>query len=349
MTIGIVGGGQLGRMLALAGRRLGLRFVVLEPKADPPAGAAAPVIQAAYDDPDALRQLADRVDVVTYEFENVPVEAARMLEKWVPVRPGPAALELAQDRLTEKRGLRAMGVGTADFEPVAHPEDLLRALEVLGSPVVLKARRLGYDGKGQSIVRGPGDVDGAWEVLGGVPAIAEAFVPFDRELSQVAARGSDGSMAFYPLVENHHQEGILRTTIAPAPDLTPELIDHAQRSVRSLAEHLDYIGVITVELFQIGSDLLANEIAPRVHNSGHWTQDGAVTCQFENQVRAVAGLPLGSADPRPGRTFMTNLIGDEPRLDELLADPRVKVHLYDKSPRPGRKLGHVNRIESEGP
>ncbi len=345
MKVGVLGGGQLGRMLALAGHRLGIRCRFLEPGEDPPAAAVGEVLRAEYDDREALAALVAGVDVVTYEFENVPVVAVETLAPSVPVRPSPAALELAQDRLVEKDGLRALGIETADYRAVGSLDELRRALDELGPPVVVKARRMGYDGKGQSVVRSEAELTDAWARLGGAPAIAEAFVPFDRELSLVAVRGLDGEMVFYPLVENHHDEGILRTTIAPAPEVTSGLTARARGYVRALADSLDYAGVVALELFQVGDRLLANEVAPRVHNSGHWTQDGAVTCQFENHLRAVTGLRLGSAELAGERTVMTNLIGEMPDLAELLADPAAHVHLYEKAPRPGRKIGHVNVVE----
>ncbi len=345
MKVGVLGGGQLGRMLALAGHRLGIRCRFLEPAERPPAAAVGEVVRAAYDDPAGLDALADGVDVVTYEFENVPVGAVQALAPLVPVRPGPAALELAQDRLAEKDGLRALGIDTADYRAVGSEAELNRALAELGAPVVLKARRMGYDGKGQAIIHSGADIAEAWSGLGGGPGIAEAFVPFDRELSLVAVRGVGGDLAFYPLVENHHDQGILRTTIAPAPNISAGLTERARAYVRAILESLDYVGVIALELFQVGDDLFANEVAPRVHNSGHWTQDGAVTCQFENHLRAVTGLPLGSTEPRGSGTVMTNLIGSVPELPDLLADPAARVHLYAKTPRPGRKVGHVNVAE----
>lgn len=344
MKVGILGGGQLGRMLALAGRRLGMTFRFLEPSPDPPVAGLGEVIQADYDDREALEGFARGLDVVTYEFENVPVDAARWLSDRVPVHPDPAALEVAQDRSVEKRTFEQMGIPTAPFRDVAVARQLAQAVNELGLPLVLKTRRLGYDGKGQAVIRSTADLDEAWKSVDGVRCIAEAFVPFERELSVVAARSRDGQMAFYPLVENEHREGILRRTVAPAPDVAPELQEQAHAAVRRIAEGTRYCGVLALELFQVGDKLLANEMAPRVHNSGHWSQDGAVTCQFENHLRAVVGLPLGSTALVAPRTVMTNLIGSSDPLEELLVDPRARVHLYEKAPRPGRKIGHVNVV-----
>jgi 5-(carboxyamino)imidazole ribonucleotide synthase len=343
MKVGILGGGQLGRMLALDGLPLGLEFRFLEPASDPPAGHLGDVVVGAYDDPGAVDRFSPGLDVVTYEFENVPVESAHRLEASLPVHPAPAALDMAQDRLAEKEGFRSLGIGTAPFVPVSSLEDLRKAADELGFPSVLKTRRLGYDGKGQAVLRSPADLEPAWERIGGVPLILEGFVAFDRELSIIGARGLDGSIEDYPLVQNHHEDGILRVSVAPAPDLNPELQDQADSIMRAVFEALGYVGVLAIELFQVGDRLLANEMAPRVHNSGHWTQDGAETSQFENHLRAVTGMPLGSARAR-GHSTMVNLLGSLPDLDRVLTLPGVHLHLYGKSPRPGRKLGHVNVV-----
>lgn len=340
--LGILGGGQLGRMMALAGRPLGFRFHFLEPKDGPPVTDLGPVIQAAYDDPDALSRLARATDVVTYEFENVSLEAARILSELGPLHPAPAALAMAQDRLDEKAGFQALGIPVAPHAPVETREELHEALEVLGYPAVLKTRRMGYDGKGQAVLQSPEDVASAWDRLGPRgPLILEGFVSFQRELSQVAVRGLDGEVAFYPLTENVHREGILVESLAPAPNVTSALTDQAQGFLRDLLSHLEYVGVLAVEFFQTPQGLVANEMAPRVHNSGHWTQDGAECSQFENHVRAVTGLPLGSTKAR-GPIRMLNLLGEVPDARRLLELPGVHLHLYEKAPRPGRKLGHVN-------
>jgi 5-(carboxyamino)imidazole ribonucleotide synthase len=353
LRVGILGGGQLGRMLGLAGIPLGMRFRFLEPAPDPPAGAVGEVVAGAYDDLAALERLARDVDLVTYEFENVPAAATEWLVgHGVPVFPPPAALAVAQDRLAEKTTFRSLGIPTPDFRTVGSLEDLHAGVAALGVPAVLKTRRMGYDGKGQVLIRERAGVEAAWQELGArrevqggetgpAELLLEAFVPFRRELSIVAARGRDGSLAFYPLVENVHRGGILVRTTAPAPDADGDLKDLAEGYIRALLQHLDYVGVLALELFQVRDGLLANEIAPRVHNTGHWTQDGAVTSQFENHLRAVAGWPLGSpAVTRP--TVMLNLLGSAPPPETLLAEGAVHLHLYDKAPRPGRKIGHVN-------
>ncbi len=345
MKIGILGGGQLGRMLALAGHRLGFRFRFFEPAENPPVAHLGEVVCADYSDTRALERFVDGLDVVTYEFENVPVDAARWIAERVPVHPDPAALELAQDRSVEKRGFQQLDIRTADFREVSSSAELAGAAADLGFPLVVKTRRFGYDGKGQAVLRSEQGVDAAWAAVKGAPSIAEALVPFERELSIVAARASTGEMAYYPIVENEHQEGILRRTIAPAPNLTAALSAQARDAVQRVANSTHYCGVLALELFQVGDQLIANEMAPRVHNSGHWSQDGAVTCQFENHLRAIAGLPLGSTDVIGSGTVMTNLIGSMASRAELLADPRARVHLYDKAPRPGRKIGHVNVVD----
>ncbi|HKA04407.1 MAG TPA: 5-(carboxyamino)imidazole ribonucleotide synthase, partial [Acidimicrobiales bacterium] len=325
-TVGVIGGGQLGRMLALAGVPLGVRCVVVEPADDSPAAPVADVIQAPFDDPAALATLAARSDVVTVELEQVPVDALSRVAKDVPVRPSPTAVAIAQDRRAEKLAFAAAGIATAPWADhvVAFP-----------AGTVVKRRTGGYDGRGQVLVAADAPVDG---VLDG-DCISEELVPFDRELSIVAARGLDGTVACYPVVENRHAEGILRTTLAPAPGLTPGLQAQAEAIARALLESLDYVGVLAVELFQVGAALLANEMAPRVHNSGHWTIEGSATSQFEQHLRAVCGWPLGSTDARP--TAMVNIIGSLPEVPAVLAVPGAHLHLYGKAPRAARKLGHV--------
>ena len=336
MNIGVLGGGQLGRMLALAGYPLGHGFVFLDLAPEALDGLGSRIV-AAPDDPQALDELAARVDLVTYEFENVPVTAVRALAQRVPVYPGPAALEVSQDRLHEKTLFGELGIPTAPFAAVDSRAGLERALSEIGLPAVLKTRRLGYDGKGQAVLRERRDADAAWAALGETPCILEAFVAFSRELSCLGVRGRDGAMAFYPLAENRHEGGILRRSLAPAPDAP-----HTEASalVRCLAEHLDYVGVLALELFEAGGTLLANEMAPRVHNSGHWTMEGAETSQFENHVRALTGAPLGST-AAIGCSGMLNLIGGWPEPSAILAVPGAHLHLYGKTPRPGRKVGHV--------
>lgn len=339
-TVGILGGGQLGRMLALAGYPLGLRFRFLDPAPDAPVRDLAELVVAGYDDDAALARFAAGLDAITYEFENVPDAAARRLAELAPLFPPPGALAAAQDRLTEKSFFRDLGIPTAPFRAVDSRADLAAALAAIGVPAVLKTRRLGYDGKGQAVLRSQADLEPAWQALGGVPLILEGFVAFDRECALLAARGRDGATACYPLVENAHRAGILRRTLAPAPNLTPDLQTRAEDLAARVLAALDYVGVLAVELFQVGADLLANEMAPRVHNSGHWTIEGAETSQFEQHLRAGLGLPLGDPTPR-GHSAMLNLIGGVPDMAATLAVPGAHVHLYGKAPRPGRKLGHI--------
>jgi 5-(carboxyamino)imidazole ribonucleotide synthase len=340
MRLGILGGGQLGRMLALAAHPLGIGCRLLEPITPAAAAGVAEVVPGRYDDPDMLDRFVTRLDAVTYEFENVDVAAVEQLEGRVPVRPGRRALEVAQDRLTEKTFFRDHGIETVRFAPADSLDELEAAVEEVGLPAVLKTRRLGYDGKGQVVIRKRGGVKLAWEAVGGVPLILERFVPFDRELSILSVRDPAGAIAFYPLVENHHEEGILRLSFAPAPGVIPALEARAQEYGRRVLEALDYVGVLAIELFQVGDRLLANEMAPRVHNSGHWTLEGAETSQFENHVRAVLGLPLGETAMR-GHAAMVNLIGTWPEPGEVLVHPHAHLHLYGKEPRPGRKVGHI--------
>ena len=340
MTIGILGGGQLGYMLALAGYPLGLHFRFLDPSPEAPVGRIAQRVTADYSDQAALEKFANGLELVTYEFENVPVEAARFLAERVPVYPPPAALEAAQDRLAEKSLFRKLGIATTEFVPVSNAGELDAAVKALGLPAVLKTSRMGYDGKGQWILRTSEDVARAKSELPAVALILERFVPFTRELSVLAVRSRTGETAIYPLVENHHRNGILRLSLAPAPRLDAEIQRAAERAANRVLESLKYVGVLAIEFFEHSHELLANEMAPRVHNSGHWTIEGAVTSQFENHLRAVLGLPLGSTGPA-GHCAMLNLIGDLPESAEVLAVPDAHLHLYGKSPRPGRKLGHV--------
>lgn len=341
MNIGILGGGQLGRMIALAGYPLGFRFRCYDPVDEACVDPLAERVRGAWDDRDALARFAASLDVVTYEFENVPVETVRTLEALgVSVLPGARALEVSQDRLLEKQFLNAQGVATAPFAAVDSEDALRDGVARLGLPAVLKTRRGGYDGKGQMVLRSDEDVAAAWAELGAVPLILEGFVAFDRELSIVAARDRAGNVACYPLVQNVHREGILRLTFAPASEVTEALQARAERWVRAVLDALDYVGVIAIELFERGGELVANEMAPRVHNSGHWSIDGAVTSQFEQHVRAVAGLPLGATAPR-GASLMVNVIGAAPETARVAAVEGAHVHLYDKAPRAGRKIGHV--------
>jgi 5-(carboxyamino)imidazole ribonucleotide synthase len=340
MTIGILGGGQLGYMLALAGYPLGLHFRFLDPSPEAPVGRIAHRVTSEYSDEQALEKFAHGLQAVTYEFENVPVEAARFLAERVPVYPPATALEAAQDRLREKRLFQKLGIATTEFAPVGSREEFEAAVKQIGLPAVLKTCRLGYDGKGQRLLRAREDVEKARLELPDVPLILEKFVPFKREVSILGARGRTGEIAFYPVVENHHREGILRLSLAPAPNLTASVQQAAEEAGRKVLEELGYAGVLCIEFFEVDGRLLANEMAPRVHNSGHWTIEGAITSQFENHLRAVLGMPLGLTTAI-GYSAMVNLIGELPDAEEVLAVENTHVHLYGKSPRPGRKLGHV--------
>ena len=340
MKVAVLGGGQLGRMLALEGIPLGHRFTFLEPSPDPPAAAAGTVIPAAYDDPAALARIAREADVVTYEFENVPAASAAYLAERLPVLPPPRALGATQDRLAEKQMFKSLGIPTAPFHSLDTPGDLDTALATTRLPAVIKTRRFGYDGKGQVVARSPAEAATALDTLG-PGLIAEQFIQFERELSILAVRGRDGGRVSYPLTENHHRDGILRASYAPAPGITPALQAAAEDFAARIMDRLDYVGVLAIELFQKDDRLLANEMAPRVHNSGHWTLDGAHPSQFENHIRAVTGLPL-SAPRVPGPAAMLNIIGELPDPSAVTAVPGTHLHLYDKAPRPGRKLGHVN-------
>ena len=349
-TIGILGGGQLARMLALAGARLGLKSHVFSPVPDDPAfDVCAAHTKADFLDEDALAAFAESVDVVTYEFENVPARTAEVLEAHRPVRPNPKVLALTQDRLVEKDFVRGLGIATADFADVTDVESLARAVAQLGRPSILKTRRFGYDGKGQTQIREGVDLAQAFASLGGAPCILEGFVPFTKEVSVVAARGLDGEFRAWDVCENVHEHHILATTTAPAA-ISDATARAAIDMARSIAEAADYVGVIAVELFVVsdaqGERLVVNEIAPRVHNSGHWTLDGAVTSQFEQHMRAVAGMPLGSTRRHGRQVIMRNLIGaDADKWADILAQDGDCLHLYGKTEsRPGRKMGHVTRI-----
>jgi 5-(carboxyamino)imidazole ribonucleotide synthase len=348
-TVGILGGGQLARMLALSGAPLGLRFLVMDSSPEACAAQFAPMVVGDYRDEAALAEFASRIDVATFDFENVPAESARWLSDRVPVFPSPRALATAQDRLAEKTQFVELGIPVPDFAPVATRAELDAAVARIGTPCVLKTRRLGYDGKGQFRLRAEGDVAAAWEALGAQAAkvglILEAFVPFERELSVVAVRGRDGDFRTWPLTENWHVDGVLSASLAPAAveaALEARAIAHA----RVLAEALDYVGVFALELFCRDGELLANELAPRVHNSGHWTIEGSETSQFQNHLRAVLGLPLG--DTRMvGRACMLNWIGAMPDPAPILREAGGHWHDYGKAPRAGRKVGHATlRAES---
>ena len=357
MTIGILGGGQLGYMLALAGYPLGLRFRFLDPSPEAPVGRIAQRVTADFDDEAALERFASGLELVTYEFENVPVTATRFLSERVPVFPPPEALEVAQDRLKEKALFRKLGIATTKFAPVHNLKSLDAAVTAVGLPAVLKTSRFGYDGKGQWTLRTAADVaklkdeladtlvkspnmNGAQASQDPAPFILERFISFTRELSILGARARNGDIVFYPLVQNRHHGGILRLSIAPAPSLAHGLQREAEDIARRILTELDYAGVLAIEFFEYQGRLVANEMAPRVHNSGHWTIEGAVTSQFENHLRAVLNLPLGSTKVY-GSAAMLNLIGETPESSEVLAIPGAHLHLYGKSPRPGRKLGHI--------
>ncbi len=341
MKVGIIGAGQLGRMLALAGHPLGLDFVFVDASPDAPGAKVGALIPGQFDDPAALGRLAEASDIVTFDVENVPEAAARAVAGRVPFLPPPPALGAGQDRLTEKRLFQDLDIPVPDYAPVDTGADLLPALERVGLPAVLKTRRLGYDGRGQQVLQHPRDVDGAWERLGGIPAILEKFVRFDHEVSLIGVRSVSGETAFYPLTENTHTGGILHRSRAPWDD--PGLQARAVRHLSSLMDRLGYAGVLTVEFFAVGDTLFANEMAPRVHNSGHWTIEGAVTSQFENHLRAILDLPLGATDPL-GHAGMINFIGRMPAARDVLAIPRAHLHDYLKKPRPGRKLGHCTVV-----
>jgi 5-(carboxyamino)imidazole ribonucleotide synthase len=340
MRLGILGGGQLGRMIALAAHPLGVRSTVLEPSAESCAAHVADHVAGDFDDFQALFRLAQASDVVTFEFENVPVESARWLAERVPVFPPPRALEVSQDRLTEKTFFQTLGIPTPPFAAIETREQFDAAVRDIGLPAVLKTRRFGYDGKGQAVLRTAADAEAAWEKLGGRPLILEGFVPFDRELSMIAVRGRDGQIVTYPLIENEHRDGILHRSIAPAENTGEELTERAAEYAARVLGELDYVGVLTIEWFQDGPRLLANEMAPRVHNSGHWTIEGAQTSQFENHVRAVCGWPLGAATA-VGASAMFNFIGTIPPAAVVLGTPNAHLHAYGKSDRPARKVGHV--------
>ena len=339
-TIGVLGAGQLARMLALAGIPLGFKFLYVDPSHSSPASLLGEQIVAPFEDATALQKLADSSDLITYEFENIPVSVVRKLAQTRSVFPPPIALESSQDRLLEKQFFNQHGIDTAPFYPVDDQPSLEQAIAVLKLPLILKTRRFGYDGKGQFLVKSLEDAITAFNQLGQKGIIAEGFVKFDRELSCIAVRGIDGATFFYPLVENFHHEGILRLSLAPAQIQVTDLNLQASAQVGRILQALDYVGILAVEFFEKEGRLIANEMAPRVHNSGHWTIEGAETSQFENHIRAVAGLPLGNPKPR-GFSAMINIIGSMPDASKVLKIPGVHLHDYGKEPRAGRKLGHL--------
>ncbi|NNE57684.1 MAG: 5-(carboxyamino)imidazole ribonucleotide synthase [Hellea sp.] len=343
-TVGILGGGQLGRMLSLAAARLGFNTHIYSPEPHCPAkSVSALATTAKYSDKKAIAEFARSVDIVTFEFENIPIDTAVTAAVETPLYPPIEALFAAQDRLTEKEFISdTAGVPVAPYHPVNNAFDAVRALKILGEKIVLKTRRLGYDGKGQSIVTNEDDAKSAYKFLGEVPCIAEQFIPFRREVSVIAARGLNGEVAAYPLIENEHRDHILHKSICPALGDGGDAQTHAIR----ILENLDYVGVIAVEFFELdGGKLIVNEIAPRVHNSGHWSMDAGCIDQFELHIRAITGWPLGGTNP-PFKVEMINLIGDDVKqVPDLAKSPYTKIHLYGKSEiRPGRKMGHFNRL-----
>jgi 5-(carboxyamino)imidazole ribonucleotide synthase len=341
MKIGVIGAGQLGQMLALSGFPLALAFRFLDSSADAPGARVAPIVVGAFDDVASLRQLAAEVDVVTYEFENVPVTALREMAATRPCYPPVEALRVSQDRVLEKELFGQLGIPTPPWRAVDSLAALEAAVAAIGLPCVLKTRRLGYDGRGQRVLRRRSDVVAAWSALGGVPLILEGFIAFDREVSIVGARSTKGETRAYPIVTNTHREGILRVTVAPTRNA--RLQRAAESHLRLVLDHLGYAGVLTLEFFVERGRLIANEMAPRVHNSGHWTIEGAVTSQFENHLRAILGLPLGDMSP-VGHAAMVNFIGTMPAHERVLAIPGAHLHDYGKAPRAGRKLGHATVV-----
>ena len=337
MKVGILGGGQLARMIALAGYPLDLEFIILDPSKDAGAVGLGEHLHGEYDDQSLLAELAEKADVVTYEFENVPADVAKFLADHTRVYPAPNALAVAQDRLDEKSFFQKLDIPTAKYAPIDNLDDLQKAMASIGYPAILKSRRMGYDGKGQVIIKAADELADAWEAMQGVASIVEGFVPFQREVSIVAVRRVNGEVAFYPLSENVHEKGILRVSQCSVNDPVQQ---QAEDYVVKLLDELDYVGVVALELFDVEGELLVNEFAPRVHNSGHWTIEGAETSQFENHLRAIADLPLGSTQAR-GYTGMVNFIGGMPSTESVLEIPNAHYHLYAKDPRKGRKVAHA--------
>lgn len=337
MKVGILGGGQLARMIALAGYPLGVEFIILDPSDEAGAIGLGEHLHGRYDDQTLLTELAEKADVVTYEFENVPAEVAKFLASHTTVYPSPNALAVAQDRLHEKNFFHQLNIPTAEFAAVACLEDLQVAMQHLSYPAILKSRRMGYDGKGQVVLKSTDQLEEAWETVQGAASIVEAFVPFQRELSIIAARRPSGEVVFYPVSENKHDKGILRVSECCIDEKVQK---QAEDCVVRLLEALDYVGIIALELFDVEGKLVANEFAPRVHNSGHWTIEGAETSQFENHLRAILNLPLGSTSER-GHTGMVNFIGNVPQSKSILNLSGVHLHLYDKTSRKGRKVAHA--------
>jgi 5-(carboxyamino)imidazole ribonucleotide synthase len=343
VRVGVLGGGQLGRMLALAGYQLGVEFRFFDPNSGAPVGQIGELIAADYGDQKALTRFLDGVDVVTYEFESIPLSTVQFAAQRVKVYPPIAALETAQDRLLEKNLFRELGIPTPPFAPVDSLEELRSAAALIGFPAVLKTRRMGYDGKGQVVMRDAASVEKAWKQLGGSRLLLERYVAFQHELSVIGVRDQAGREVFYPPIENLHREGVLRRSVAPAPEATPEIVALAIDYSRRLMDRLEYVGVLALELFSVDGKLFANEMAPRVHNSGHWTIEGAETSQFENHLRAILALPLGATTPR-GRSVMLNILGHIPPVEPVLAVEGAHLHLYGKAPTEKRKVGHVTFV-----
>ncbi len=346
MRVGVLGGGQLGQMLAVAAKRLGVELRFLAPDPLSPAGMRAELIVADYENEAALSHFVEGLDFATYEFESIPVSALRSVAERIVVRPSVRALEMAQDRADEKRCFEQLGIPTPRFAVADTLREARAALEMVGLPAVLKTRRLGYDGKGQAVIRQQSDLERGWVTAAGAPSLLERFVPFTRELSIIAVRSAAGDVAFYPLVENHHSEGILRFSLAPAPGVAPSVQSRAEDFAKRILDDLEYVGVLAIEFFETADGLLANEMAPRVHNTGHWTIEGADTSQFENHLRAVTGMPLGSTEVH-GVCGMVNVIGQEPDVGRLREIPDVHVHMYGKTPAPRRKLGHITVVAAD--
>lgn len=340
--VGVLGSGQLGRMMALAGIPLDVEFVFFDEGENTPSHCVGKVINPKT--PGALQTFINMVDVVTYESENTDAGLVEGICKHVAVFPGPDSLRKSQHRLTEKDTFRSLGIATAEYRRVTSREELKKATQELGFPIVLKTTTMGYDGKGQAVLRSASDIDSAWQSLGHAELIAEAFVTFSRELSVIAARDQHGHTVVYPLAENQHHAGILRVSRVPAPDCSDEKQAQARQFITTLLDHLNHIGVLTLELFDTASGLVANEMAPRVHNSGHWSIEGAETSQFENHVRAICGFPLGSTQNRHSHAAMINIIGKNGDRNSVLNEPAAHLHMYGKSERSNRKLGHINIV-----
>lgn len=339
MTIGVLGGGQLGRMLGLAARQLGIDIKFFDPSQEACSKDVGRLFVGQYEDEQALKTFASEIDLCTYEFENVPIAAVEVIEQYRPVHPNKEALYYSQDRLCEKQLFLELGFETPEFYPISSENDLLSAIEKTGFPSLLKTRRFGYDGKGQTLLTLPEMLPDVWKHVGSKDLILESVIPFVRELSQIAVRNSHGEIHYYPLIENVHKDGILAISRAPAHD-SVHLLEQSQQQISQLLNHLNYIGVIALEMFEWEGKLICNEFAPRVHNSGHWTIEGTETSQFENHLRAIMNLPLGVTTTR-GYCGMINLVGEIPKYENVLAVPGAHLHLYDKESRPSRKLGHI--------